>query len=146
MITSLDEKGKLKYNWSYVNNLFDFLIENHIKPFIELGFMSSSLNNSENRMFYSKTNKSQANNMEEWKDLVEEFVKNCVNRYGLEEVESWYFEVWKAPNLEHAFWNDGKERYFEFYKQTVAAVKSISSTLKVGGPAISYQDFDCYNK
>lgn len=137
MICNLNRDGKIEYNWNYVDKLVDFLLSVNLKPFLSLGFMPEELKSSDNTMFWSNVNISQPKDITLWKDLVMEFVKHCMNRYGLEEVESWYFEVWNEPEIEGMFWVGTKEEYFEFYKETVLSIKSISKKLKVGGPSIT---------
>ncbi len=139
MVYNIDEKGNVIYNWSYIDELFDFFKKVNIKPFVELGFMPFEIRNSDEVMFWWKANVSQPRDIDLWTDLVKEFIKHCINRYGLKEVETWYFEVWNEPDLEYVFWIGGKESYFEFYKETALAIKSISSNLKVGGPSITHQ-------
>ena len=72
-----------------------------------------------------------------WHDLVKAFTQHVVDRYGLDEVNKWYFEVWNEPNLTNGFFDGSKSDYFELYRVSADAVKSVSSTLKVGGPATS---------
>lgn len=139
MICDMDKEGNIIYNWSYVNQLFDFFQEVNIKPFVELGFMPTELKSSDHTVFWWNANISQPKDINLWTDLVKEFLKHCINRYGLKEVESWYFEVWNEPELEGGFWIGGKEAYFNFYKETTLAIKSISNKLRVGGPSITYQ-------
>lgn len=139
MIVNEDEKGNINYNWSYVNELFDFFMEINIKPFVELSFMPSEFKSSDDVIFWWQANVSQPKDIKLWTDLVVAFIKQCINRYGLEEVETWYFEVWNESDLENIFWIGQKEDYFKFYKETVLAIKSISNKLKVGGPSITHQ-------
>lgn len=139
MIYNTDSDGNVIYNWNYVNDLFDFFMEVNIKPFIELGFMPRELKSGENHMYWWKANVSQPKDINLWTELVREFVKHCVRRYGLKEVESWYFEVWNEPELEQVFWIGSREEYFEFYKETVLAVKSVSEKIRVGGPSITHE-------
>lgn len=139
MICNLDEKGNIIYNWFYVDQLFDTFKKEKIKPYIELGFMPSELKSSDETMFWWKANMSRPRDMKLWNDLVRAFIKHCINRYGLKEVETWYFEVWNEPDFEYVFWIGDREDYFEFYKETFQAVKSVSKNLKVGGPAILQQ-------
>ena len=139
MVVNINEEGNIVYNWSYVDELFDFFKEVNIKPFIELGFMPSEIKKSDETVFWWKANISGPRDIKLWTNLVVEFIKHCINRYGLEEVSTWYFEVWNEPDLEYVFWAGGKEEYFEFYKQTALAIKSISDKLKVGGPSVVYQ-------
>lgn len=137
MIYNTDKEGKVVYNWNSVNKLFDFFKDVNIKPFIGLGFMTTQLRNSEDTMWELETNMFKSNDINFWKDLVIKFIKHCVNRYGLEEIESWYFEICNQSETEQMDWTFNKEDYFEFYKETVKAIKSISKQLKVGGPSIT---------
>jgi xylan 1,4-beta-xylosidase len=139
MVCNLDEQNNIIYNWTYVDNLFDYLLKVNIKPFVELGFMPSELKKSDETTFWWKANVAQPRDINLWTELVKEFIRHCINRYGLKEVESWYFEVWNEPELLHVYWIGTKEEYFEFYKETALAVKSISKNLKVGGPSITHQ-------
>ncbi|MCF6465491.1 GH39 family glycosyl hydrolase [Clostridium sp. Cult2] len=138
MVYNLSKKGNVEYNWSYVDELFDFFMEVNIKPFVEFGFMPDELKRSDETVFWWKGNISPPKDIKLWTDLVEEFIKHCINRYGLKEVETWYFEVWNEPEYEYVFWAGSKEEYFEFYRETALAIKSISGNLKVGGPAITH--------
>lgn len=139
MIYNLDDDGNVIYNWNYVDDLFDFFMEVNVKPFIELGFMPWELKSEEKNIYWWNANVSQAKDINLWTDLVREFVKHCVRRYGLKEVESWYFEVWNEPELEQIYWMGTREEYFEFYKATVLAVKSVSQNIRVGGPSITHE-------
>ncbi len=139
MVCNIGEDGEIIYNWFYVDELFDFFKEVNIKPFVELGFMPSEIKKSDETIFWWKANISGPKDISLWTDLVKEFIKHCTNRYGLKEVETWYFEVWNEPDLEQVFWIGGKEEYFEFYKESALAIKSISKKLKVGGPSLAYQ-------
>ncbi|NMA85725.1 MAG: helix-turn-helix domain-containing protein [Tissierellia bacterium] len=138
MIYNKTPEGNIEYNWTYVDELFDFFLENNIKPFVELGFMPDDLKKTDETIFWWKGNISPPKDMKLWTDLVEEFIKHCINRYGQREVESWYFEIWNEPEYAYVFWSGTKEEYFEFYKETTLAIKSISDKLKVGGPAITH--------
>lgn len=139
MVYNLEDDGNVIYNWSHVDELFDFFKEVNIKPFIELGFMPSEIKSSNEVIFWWKANVSQPKDIKLWTNLVQEFIKHCINRYGLEEVETWYFEVWNEPDLEYVFWIGDRGSYFEFYRETALAIKSISPGLRVGGPSITYQ-------
>lgn len=74
--------------------------------------------------------------MDEWAQLIFSLVTHWKERYGLEEIRTWYFEVWNEPNL-HAFWDGARSQYFALYHHTVQAVKAVDERLRVGGPATS---------
>ncbi|OPA81017.1 AraC family transcriptional regulator [Paenibacillus selenitireducens] len=138
MIYDETETGEPIYNWSYVDKLYDFLLKTGIRPFVELSFMPTKLRRSNETIFWWKGNISPPADLRKWNALVHEFVRHCLNRYGLEEVKQWYFEVWNEPDLSGVCWAGSKEEYFAFYASTVRTIKSISSVLKVGGPALGY--------
>ena len=128
------EDGKTVYNWSKIDQLYDDLLARHIKPFVELGFTPKALATSQNSIFYWNGNTSHPN-PEGWRNLVDAFIRHIEERYGRDEVRTWYFEVWNEPNLS-GFWEGGDQKaYFELYDLTAKTIKSIDPALRVGGPA-----------
>ncbi|MBJ8030177.1 helix-turn-helix domain-containing protein [Bacillus cereus group sp. N21] len=134
MVYTEDETGKPVYNFRLVDELFDFLLSVRIKPFIELGFMPSALAaDKEKSIFYVKSYISPLRSIDKWCELVDRFLRHCMNRYGKEEVESWKFEFWNEPELK-AFWPRTMEEYMELYARTYETVKRISPRLQIGAP------------
>jgi len=132
-----DNDGKPVYNFSYVDQIYDGLLENHVRPFIELSFTPKKLASDPNALhpFWYKQNVSPPKDWGKWEQLVEDFTRHLVARYGIDEAAHWYFEVWNEPNLD--FWaGDPKEAtYYELYDRAVRAIKRVSPRLRVGGPA-----------
>jgi xylan 1,4-beta-xylosidase len=132
-----DEHGNPVYNFSYVDQVYDGLLKNGVKPFVEISFMPKKLafNPDALHPFWYKENVSPPKSMERWDDLVKHFVQHLVDRYGVDEVATWYFEVWNEPNID--FWNGiPRDRsYFDLYAHTARDVKGVSTRLRVGGPA-----------
>ncbi len=85
--------------------------------------------------FWYKQNVSPPRNWENWNHLITLFAQHLVDRYGIDEVSKWYFEVWNEPNID--FWGgDPKQStYFELYDHTARALKAVNPRLRVGGPA-----------
>ena len=128
------EDGRTVYNWSGIDRLYDDLLARHIKPFVELGFTPKALATSDNSIFYWKGNTSHPK-PEGWRDLINAFIRHIEARYGKDEVRTWFFEVWNEPNLS-GFWEDADQKaYFELYDLTATTIKSVDSTLRVGGPS-----------
>jgi xylan 1,4-beta-xylosidase len=128
------EDGKTVYNWSKIDQLYDDLLARHIKPFVELGFTPKALATSENSVFYWHGNTSHPK-PDGWHDLVDAFIRHIEERYGRDEVRTWFFEVWNEPNLS-IFWEGGDQKaYFELYDLTAKTIKSIDTALRVGGPS-----------
>ncbi|WP_395408429.1 beta-xylosidase [Pseudoduganella sp. UC29_106] len=128
------ENGKLVYDWTGIDKLYDDLLARKIKPFVELGFTPKALATSDLKIFYWEGYTSHPE-LEGWRDLITAFVTHCQQRYGKEEVRSWFFEVWNEPNLD-GFWEGGDQKaYFELYDVTAKAIKAIDPALRVGGPS-----------
>ncbi|GFZ94681.1 GH39 family glycosyl hydrolase [Nesterenkonia alkaliphila] len=125
------------YTFSYVDALFDYLIELGVKPFVELGFMPRSIATETETVFWWGAHCSPPVSMDRWTELVAHTVEHWISRYGIQEVRQWHFEVWNEPNLVPHFWTGTKTQYFELYEATAAAVKAIDAELKVGGPSTS---------
>jgi len=125
------------YNWHYVDELFDFLLSIGIRPFLELGFMPSDLASGDATCFRWKGNITPPKDWDRWSELVRALVLHCRERYGAEDLRSWYFEVWNEPNLFEYFWHATQEDYFRLYRITARTIKAIDPKLRVGGPATS---------
>lgn len=139
MIYNLSGDGKLTYNWREVDKILDMFKEVNVKPFIEMDFIYESKNfNNENKDYWWKVNISPSINISTWSDIIAEFMKHCINRYGLKEVETWYFEVWNYPDYNYFHSYGRSEEYLNYYKNTIKMIKSISKECKVGGPSINH--------
>lgn len=124
------------YNFTYIDQIFDSFLELGIRPFVEIGFMPKLLASADQTLFYWKANVTPPKDYNKWHDLIVALVTHFIERYGLDEVLQWPFEIWNEPNLP-GFWKDAdKEEYFKLYKVTAEAIKSIHPELKVGGPTI----------
>ncbi len=131
-----DAHGNPIYNFSYVDQVYDGLLENGVRPFVELSFMPGKLAAGQIfQPFWYKPIVSPPKSWEKWGDLVSHLAQHLVDRYGIDEVSQWYFEVWNEPNLD--FWaGDPKEQtYYQLYDAAARALKSVNPRLRVGGPA-----------
>lgn len=142
-----DKQGNPTYNWQYIDELFDFIVGLGMKPFVELGFMPSALASGKHTIFWWRGNVTPPKDYAKWEALIAAFTRHVTERYGADEVRSWYFEVWNEPNLT-GFWmghTDGKTEaefaplaraeYYKLYAASARAVKSVDATYRVGGPA-----------
>ena len=125
--------NKLVYDWTKIDYLYDNMLKSGIKPFIELGFTPAAMKTSDQTIFYWKGNTSHPR-LDLWKQLIDNFARHLIARYGIEEVRSWYFEVWNEPNLEGFFQYADQEQYFALYGVTARTLKAVDPQLRVGGP------------
>ena len=131
-----DKDGKAVYNFSYVDEIYDGLLAAGVKPFIELGFMPKKLASKPTTYpFWYQPIVAPPRDWRRWEQLIERFARHLVERYGLDEVGKWYFEVWNEPNLEFWAGEPREPTYYELYDRTARTLKQVSARLRVGGPA-----------
>lgn len=133
----LDANGKPVYNFSYVDQIYDGLLANGVRPFVELSFMPKKLASDPAALhaFWYKQNVSPPKDYALWDGMITTFVQHLVDRYGIDEVSKWDFEVWNEPNIDFWTGRPAQSTYFELYDHTALAVKKVSNRLRVGGPA-----------
>ena len=131
-----DPSGKPIYNFSYVDQIYDGLLQNGVRPFVELSFMPRKLAAQPiEQSFWYHPVVAPPKDWSRWSELISQFTGHLVARYGIDEVSRWYFEVWNEPNLD--FWaGDPKEAtYYQLYDSAARAIKVVNPRLRVGGPA-----------
>ena len=134
---SEDADGRPVYNFSYLDQIYDGLLQNGVRPFVELSFMPRKLSVSPPvpQLFWYRPVVSPPKDYAAWGALIQAFAQHLVDRYGIDEVADWYFEVWNEPNI--GFWA-GRPRestYYQLYTAAAHALKKVSHRLRVGGPA-----------
>ena len=132
-----DKDGRAIFNFSYVDQIYDGLLENHVRPFIELSFMPKKLAADPAALhpFWYKQNVSPPKDWDKWEQMTEQFARHLVQRYGEDEVAQWYFEVWNEPNIDFWAGNPREQTYYELYDRAARAIKRVSPRLRIGGPA-----------
>jgi len=132
-----DAAGHPIYNFSYVDQIYDGLLANQVKPFVELSFMPHQLASNPNAVhaFWYKQNVSPPKDYAKWDAMIAAFANHLIERYGIDEVSSWYFEVWNEPNIDFWVGEPKQATYWELYDHTARALKGVNSHLRVGGPA-----------
>jgi len=141
-----DEQGNPIYNWTIIDSIFDTYIERGMKPMPQIGFMPEALSvkpdpyrhhwkpgDNYNDIYTGWAHP--PNDYGKFAALVYEWVKHSVERYGKEEVESWYWELWNEPNI--GYWQGTTEEYIKLYDYTADAVKRALPTAKIGGPEVT---------
>jgi xylan 1,4-beta-xylosidase len=129
-----DKNGNPQYNWQYIDELYDFIVSIGMKPFVELSFTPQAMASGPQTIFWWRGNVTKPKDLSKWEGLMHAFVTHLKERYGDDEVRTWYFEVWNEPNL-GGFFAGTQQDYFNLYAVTARAIKDISPRYKVGGPA-----------
>ena len=131
-----DANGAPIYNFSYADQIYDGLLQSGVRPFVELSFMPQKLAAEQAlQSFWYRPIVSPPKDWAKWSDLISHFAQHLVDRYGIDEVSQWYFEVWNEPNLD--FWaGEPKEAtYYQLYDVTAKALRGVNPRLRVGGPS-----------
>lgn len=137
-----DANGNPIYNWKIVDSIFDTYLARGIKPMAEVGFMPQALSTKPEPYRHNWKPGDPYGNIytgwayppkdyKKWAALVYEWVKHSVERYGKEEVDSWYWELWNEPDL--AYWRGTRQEFFKLYDYTADAIKRALPSAKVGG-------------
>ncbi len=138
-----DANGNAVYDWTIVDKIFDTYLERGIKPLAQFSFMPKALSPKPDPyehywkpgMPYNDIYTGWAyppKDYAKWAELVYQWVKHSVERYGKKEVESWYWELWNEPNI--GYWKGTVEEYCKLYDYTADAAKRALPTIKMGGP------------
>ena len=131
-----NSQGEPEYNFTNVDQIYDGLLADGIRPFVELSFMPQDLAATPERQgFFYHPYIAPPKNWNRWGNLIRTFAEHLIARYGIDEVSQWYFEVWNEPNI--SFWagQPKQDTYFHLYDVAARALKSVSPRLRVGGPA-----------
>lgn len=139
-----DANGNAIYSWKIVDSIFDTYIQRGMKPFAQIGFMPEALSiNPQSDSTYTDPTRVKQKHYTGWSfppkshekfaELVYQWVKHSVDRYGKKEVESWYWELWNEPDLSF-YWKGTTEDYIKLYDYASDAVKRALPTARVGGP------------
>lgn len=138
MLSYGDEKiNESNYNFTKIDRLIDFLYSINLKPFIELGNKAKVLNLASDKVMYFRDSSEKQKKMEESIDLLEKFIIHCINRYGINEVSQWYFELWKEGDIDYVFWNGRFDKYINVFRNYYNIIKKIVPDAKVGGPGFN---------
>lgn len=144
-----DENGNPIYSWTIIDKIFDTYVERGMKPLAQIGFMPKALSTKPEpyKRVWSPDPEVRRTmtgtpgwaypptDYKKFAALVYEWVKHSVDRYGKEEVESWYWEVWNEPDGN--FWRGTTEEYIKLYDYSADAVKRALPTATVGGPHVT---------
>ena len=134
-----DESGNPIYDWTFIDLIFDTILKYRCKPFVELGFMPADLVDTQ-RYDPEKLQDYQTygwacppKDYRKWHDLIFRLVRHCVERYGAQDVCTWYWELWNEPDQDY-YWKGTLDEFNKLYDYTVPAVKAALPEARVGGP------------
>jgi len=123
-----------RYNWQYIDYIFDELLDIGIAPMFTTTFTPRSLASGDQSVFDTQLNVTLPKSFKEWEDLILATLNHMLQRYGKERMKDWYYEVWNEPNL-NAFFAGSMEDFFQLWQSTWNVIKKIDADFKIGGPS-----------
>jgi xylan 1,4-beta-xylosidase len=140
---SEDAQGNPVYNWTILDRIFDTYLERGVRPYAQIGFMPKDLSIKPEPYQHKWTPRAKYEEIytgwayppkdyKKWAELVFQWTKHCVQKYGRAEVEKWYWEVWNEPNI--GYWRGTPEEFRKLHDYAIDAVRRALPSAKVGGP------------
>ena len=141
-----DANGKPVYDWRIIDRIFDVYRERKMKPLVQIGFMPKALSAKpepyqhnwaagvQGRPLYTGW-AHPPTDYAKWGELVYQWVRHTAQRYGANEVKSWYWEVWNEPDI--GYWQSTPEEFQKLYDFAADAVKRALPDAKIGGPEVT---------
>jgi xylan 1,4-beta-xylosidase len=138
-----DANGNPVYDWRIVDSIFDTYVQRGMKPIAEIGFMPKALSAKPEPYQHQWTPSAAYHQIytgwayppvdyKKWGELVFQWVKHSVERYGKKEVQSWWWEVWNEPDI--GYWQGSQEEYFKLYDFAADGLKRACPEARIGGP------------
>ena len=138
-----DPQGNPVYNWTILDSIFDTYLERGVRPYVQIGFMPKELSTKPEPYQHRWTPRARYEEIytgwafppkdyKKWAELVFQWTKHCVDKYGRVEVETWYWEVWNEANI--GYWRGTPEEFRKLHDYAIDAVRRALPTAKVGGP------------
>lgn len=138
-VYSEDKDGNPRYNWQYIDDVYDYLLHIGMRPFVEVGFSPKALASGDRTIFWWNANVSAPKDYAKWDALITALVKHWTDRYGADEVKKWRFEIWNEPQLSIFFQpppgKTPRDAYMELYEHTARDIASVNPAYVIGGPA-----------
>ena len=141
-----NELGEPVYDFTYYDYIIDTFLRTGNKPFVELGFMPMDLadtnylrpaaGNWEKYGQYKEAGWTcPPKDYDKWHAFIKAVAAHLVEKYGEEEVKSWYFELWNEPDI--FYWSGTAAEYCKLYDYTEHAVHEVLPGLRLSGPAVT---------
>ena len=139
---SEDANGKPVYNWTILDRIFDTCLEHGVRPYAQIGFMPKELSIKPEPYQHKWTPRARYEEIytgwayppkdyDKWRELVFQWTKHCVEKYGRAEVETWYWETWNEANI--GYWRGTPQEFHKLHDYAIDGVRRALPTARVGG-------------
>jgi xylan 1,4-beta-xylosidase len=140
-----DAQGRPVYDWTIVDRIFDTYVQRKMKPMVEIGFMPEALSTRPQPYKHNWAAGTNAplytgwtyppKDYDRWRELISQWARHSVERYGAREVSTWYWEVWNEPDI--GYWHGTPEEYQKLYDYAADGLKRVLPSALIGGPTVT---------
>ncbi|RYD40630.1 MAG: beta-xylosidase, partial [Verrucomicrobiaceae bacterium] len=141
-----DAQGNPVYDWTIVDRIFDSYLERGVRPYVQIGFMPQAMSTKPEPYRHYWTPKAKYDDIytgwayppkdwDKWEELVYQWAKHSVEKYGEKEVLTWYWQTWNEPNI--GYWRGSRDEFFRLHDHAIKAVRRAIPGAKVGGPDLA---------
>ena len=138
-----DENRRPVYDWTITDRIFDTYLARGVRPYVQLGFMPEALSIKPEPYRHHWTPKAKYDEIylgwtyppkdyAKWGELCYEWARHCLEKYGKDEVQTWWWQLWNEPNI--GYWRGTPEEFLKLYDYSVAGVRRAIPTARIGGP------------
>jgi xylan 1,4-beta-xylosidase len=141
--------GKPVYDFTIVDHIIDGYLARGIHPYLEIGFMPEAMTSAPAGVPYHRRWRAGVDykgapsgwsypprDYRQWAELIYQWTRHNIERYGRAEVQRWYFEVWNEPNLDF-YWRGTPEEFYRLHDYGIDAVRRALPSARVGGPDVA---------
>ena len=141
-----DAQGNPVYDWKIVDRIFDSYLERGVRPYVQIGFMPQALSVKPEPYRHHWTPAAKYDEIytgwayppkdwAKWEELVYQWARHSVEKYGKDEVLKWYWQTWNEPNI--GYWRGSRDEFFKLHDHAIKAVRRAIPGAKVGGPDVA---------
>ena len=140
-----DAVGKAEYDWAILDRIFDAYHDAGMKPYVEIGFVPKEFSTHPDPYQHGFTATGRGTiftgwsyppkDYAKWEELVYQWTRHNLDRYGAAELATWYWETWNEPNI--GYWHGTREEFLKLHDFAIAGVRRAFPTARVGGPDVT---------
>ena len=141
-----DAQGNPVYDWTIVDRIFDAYLKNGVRPYVQIGFMPQALSVKPEPYRHHWTPAAKYDEIytgwahppkdwAKWEELVYQWAKHSLEKYGKDEVLKWYWQTWNEPNI--GYWRGSRDEFFKLHDHAIRGVRRAIPEAKVGGPDLA---------
>lgn len=122
-----------KFNYDEIDQIFDFLVSNHMKVILDFGRRPDKALKSEGNVLFDEEEYIEFQSKEAWKSLFKDFINHLVKRYGTVVVKDWIFEFSYIEKHAFPYYKDSNYDFFQVFEYGYSVIKHRIPEAEIGG-------------